>query len=149
MNLSTTLSRSWISWNQILRNRMGGWGENGGISQTFPVKYLGNGLSYNEETRAARAHCKFLQFYFRCFRRGMMESSHPQFPEIRCRANGMQSQGPPNDKFEFLTGNVEEKERKWRSRNFKFRIRADPLPLPRKVNPFLNKRLGPHFLNFV
>ena len=27
-----------------------------------------------------------------------------------------------------LTGNVEEKEQKWRSRNFNFRIRADPLP---------------------
>ena len=71
-----------------------------------------------------------LQFFFRCFRRGMVERSHPQFPEICCWANGVQLQGPPNDKFDFFTRNVEEKERKWRSRNFNFRIRADPLPPP-------------------
>ena len=38
---------------------MGGWGENGGIPQTFPVEYLGNGLSYNDETRAAGVHRQF------------------------------------------------------------------------------------------
>ena len=41
---------------------MGGWGENGGIPQTF--EYLGNGLSYNDETRAAGAHCQFLRFFW-------------------------------------------------------------------------------------
>ena len=41
-----------------------------------------------------------------------MERSYPQFPEIRCWANGVQLQGPSNDKFDFFTGNVEEKERK-------------------------------------
>ena len=69
-----------------------------------------------------------LTVFFRCFRRGMVERSHTQFPEIRCWANGVQWQGPPNDKFDFFTGNVEEKERKWRSRNLNSRIRADPLP---------------------
>ena len=34
----------------------------------------------------------------------MMERSHPQFPEIRCWANGVQLQGPPNDEFEFFDG---------------------------------------------
>ena len=56
----------------------------------------------------------------------MVERSHPQFPDIRCLANGVHLQGPPNDKFDFFTGNVEEQEQKWRSRNFNFRIRADP-----------------------
>ena len=110
---------------------MSGWGENGGIPQTFPVKYLGNGSSYNDETRDAEAHRQFLQIFLRCFKRGMVERGHPQFPEIRCWANGVQLQGPRNDKFDFfLAGNVEEKERKWRSRNFNFRIRADPPPPP-------------------
>ena len=110
---------------------MGGWGENGGIPQKIPVEYLGNGLSYNDETRAVGAHGTppILTVFSDIFRRWMVEHSHPQFPEIRCWANGVQLQGPgrpPNDKFDFFTGNVEEKEQKWRSRNFNFRIRADP-----------------------
>ena len=31
----------------------------------------------------------------------MVERSHPQFPEIRCWANGVQLQGPLNDKLIF------------------------------------------------
>ena len=50
----------------------------------------------------------------------MVERSHPQFLEIRCWANGVQLQGPPNDKLDFFTGNVGENEQKWRSRNFNF-----------------------------
>ena len=30
---------------------MGGWGENGEIPQTFPVEYLGNGLSHRLRIR--------------------------------------------------------------------------------------------------
>ena len=51
-------------------------------------------LGYNDETRAAGTHRQFLQF-FQMFRGGMVERSHPQFPEIRCWANGVQLQGPP------------------------------------------------------
>jgi hypothetical protein len=111
---------SWISRNQILRNHMGRWGENWRIPRTFPVKYLGNGSSYNIRNSGCWSTPSILTVLFRCFRWRMVERSHPQFPEIRCWANGVQLQGPPNDKFDFLTGNVEEKEWKWRSRNFSF-----------------------------
>ena len=40
--------------------------------------------------------------FFRCFRRWMVERSHPQFPEIRCWANGVHVAGSPNDKFDFF-----------------------------------------------
>ena len=36
-----------------------------------------------------------LTVFFRCFRRGMVERSHPQFPEMCCWANGVQLQGSP------------------------------------------------------
>ena len=45
-----------------------------------------------------------LTVVFRCFRRGMVKRSQPQFPEIRCWANGVQLQDPPNDKFDFFDG---------------------------------------------
>ena len=68
--------------------------------------------------------------FFRGFRRGMVERSHPPFPWIRCWANGVPLQGPLTINLIYLTGNVEEKERMWSSRILFFELRRIRCPHP-------------------
>ena len=105
--------------------------KNGGFPQTFPVEYLGNGLQRRNSGCWSTPSIFLPLFSYVLDDRGMVERSHPQFPENRCWANGVQLQGPPNDKFEFFDGKRRRKGTKVEeSRNANFRIRADPLPPP-------------------
>ena len=72
-----------------------------------------------------------LTVFFRCFRRGMVKRSHPQFPEIRCWANVVQLQGPLTINLFFLRGTS-----KKRSKIGGAGILIFELWRIRKVNPF-------------
>ena len=101
-----------------------------GNSPNFPGRISREWFELQRRNSGCWSTPSILTVFFRCFRRGMVERSHPQFSEIRCWANGVQLQGPPKTINLIFSRNVEENERKWRSRNFKFRISADPLPSP-------------------
>ena len=71
-----------------------------------------------------------LTVVFRCFRRGMVERSHPQFQEIRCWANGVKLQGPPNDKFDFFDGESKKRSESGGAGIFFFELGRIRCPLP-------------------
>ena len=85
---------------------------NWGNSPNIPGRIYREWFELQRRNSGCWSTPSILTVVFRCSRREMVERSHPQFPEIRCWANDVQLQSPPNDKFDyFLTGNVAEKER--------------------------------------
>ena len=82
--------------------------KNGGFPQTFPVDYLGNGLSHNDETQATGAHRQYFYRYL-CFRRS--RDGGTQSPTIS--GNSLLGKrravagSPLTINLNFFTGNVE------------------------------------------
>ena len=101
-----------------------------GNSPNIPGRISRKGLSYNDESRAAGAHCQFLQFFSDVLDEEWWNAVTHIFLKFVVGQTACSCMVPLTINLNFLTGNVQEKERKWRSRNFHFRIRADPLPLP-------------------
>ena len=89
-----------------------------GIPQTFPVEYLGNGLSY-DETRAAGAHRQFLQF-FQMFKTRVGETKSPTISGNSLLGKRRAVAGAPNDKFEFFDGECRRKGAKVEEPEFSF-----------------------------
>ena len=109
IKLGTTWSRCLdLLKTSIMRNHMGGWGETWVENSPSILSRIISGMVWITPTitQAAGVSPSILTVLFRCIRRGLVDRSHSQFPEIFHWATACKCRVSPNDKSDFLTGNV-------------------------------------------
>ena len=113
-----------------LEKSYGRMGKKWGNSPNIPGRISREWFEVSTTKLGLLEHTVNSNSFFRCFRRGWWNVATHNFRKFVLEQTACSCGVPLTINLNFLTGNVEEKEHKWRSQNFNFQIRADPLPPP-------------------